>query len=250
MFISFEGGEGTGKTTQADLLAQRLGEAGYSVVAVHEPGSTQLGDLLREWLKREDRGHIPAAGELFLFAAARSTVVRDVLKPALKLPKTVVIADRYVDSTTAYQGYGRRIPLRDVAVVNRLASQGVLPELTLLLDCPPVNARERVDSAQARLPLGLPEMRAARRVDREGTRRFEKESVEFHERVRAGYLKIAGREPERVRVVDASSALEDVSEAIWSAVLERLASPSGRPESSKVHDLPLWSPGSGPPPRP
>ena len=244
MFISLEGGEGTGKTTQARTLRQLLEQAGFSVVSVREPGSTALGDYLRQWLKQENRQSAPPTSELFLFAAARSAVVRDVIKPALKGVNTIVIADRYVDSTTAYQGYGQRIPLRDVAMVNRLSSQELLPELTILLDCPLADALTRVDSAQARLPLKLPEERTVTRVDQEGTRRFEEESLDFHERVRSGYLKIAHREPKRVRVVDASASVEDVSKAIWSAVQERLSTLSGGAPSAEVHELPLWS-GTG-----
>ena len=246
MFISFEGGEGTGKTTQAEELRRRVEEAGFHAITVHEPGSTSLGDHLRAWLKKEARTSTPHSTELFLFAAARAVLVRDVIKPALKQNNMVVIADRYADSSVAYQGYGRRIPIKDVSVVNRLATQGVMPDLTFLLDCPVADGLGRLDSVQTRLPLTESEDAESIRVDEEGTRRFELESVDFHERVRAGYLRIASREPDRWRVVDAGSDAGEVSETVWSTVRPRL-NPEGVAGTDVGANLPLWADERVPP---
>ena len=188
------------------------------MVSVHEPGSTRLGDYLRVYLKNE-RETAPRAAELFLFAAARNALVREVIKPALKQPRTVVVADRFADSTTAYQGYGRRMPLSDIAVVNRLASEGLTPDLTFLLDCPPAEGLSRTESLHnPRLPLEAP----ASRADPEGTRRFEEQPILFHERVRSGYLKSAAKEPERWRVIDATKGAGEIAEIVWEHVRERL----------------------------
>ena len=197
-------------------------DAGFHVTVVIEPGSTSLGDHLRAWLKQEARTSTPHSTELFLFAAARAAVVRDVVKPALKQKDMVVIADRYADSSVAYQGYGRRIPLKDVAVVNRIATQGVMPDLTFLMDCPVAEGLGRLDSIQTKMSLDESTGSPPGRLDEEGTRRFELESVNFHERVRAGYLVLAGREPDRWLVVDAGMDAIEVSEFVWSVVSQRL----------------------------
>ena len=149
-FISFEGGEGSGKSTQAEILTDRLRKIGLVVEFVHEPGSTELGWHVRDILKRglaEERV-ISAQAELLLFSAARAELVFKALRPLLDNPDMVVIADRYVDSTTAYQGYGRGIPLEQVEVVNALATQGVMPDLTFLLDLPPVDGLTRIGDLQ------------------------------------------------------------------------------------------------------
>ena len=129
VFISFEGGEGSGKSTQAEVLSGRLREIGVAVESVHEPGTTELGWQIRDILKRGLPGErvISAEAELLLFSAARAQLVYAALSPLLGRSDVVVVADRYVDSTTAYQGYGRGIPLDQVEVVNGLATQGVMP---------------------------------------------------------------------------------------------------------------------------
>ena len=132
-----------------------------------------------------------------------------------------MVADRYVDSTTAYQGYGRRLPLGDVEFANRMSSQRIMPQITFLLDAPPVEALDRV-LVQPGLPLEASEPSYPGRIDREGARRFEEESPEFHERVREGYLELAGKEPERWRVVDATKPIEDIAAIVWDEVRDRL----------------------------
>ncbi|MFQ5934622.1 MAG: dTMP kinase [Dehalococcoidia bacterium] len=222
LFISFEGGEGSGKTTQAEILAERLRAAGFSVLPVHEPGTTPLGNYLRIWLRREYRKEeaVSHDAELLLFAAARAELVAKGIKPALQQNRMVVIADRYADSTTAYQGYGRRIRLEYVKVVNSLATQGVIPDLTLLLDCPPEEGLKRV---QSKLPLEPAQPRLVSRMDEEGTRRFEEETRDFHERVHRGYLKLAQQEPDRWRVIDATKSIDEISDTVWRHVQQLLA---------------------------
>ena len=203
LFITFEGGEGSGKSTQARLLADRLRAAGLDVTEVREPGSTQLGWEIREWLKRGlgAKETMSRNAELFLFAAARSQLVANVLRPALDRPDAIVISDRYADSTVAYQGYGRGVQLEDVRAINDLATQGVTPDITILLDCDPLVGLQRalqmhfpMDDESALDPVGR---------DEEGTR-FEEESLKFHKRIRRGYLALAASDTHRWRVVDAS----------------------------------------------
>lgn len=176
---------------------------------------------MRGWLKSGIPGEDPIShrAELLLFAAARAELVARVIRPALAQPDAVVVTDRYADSTVAYQGYGRGIPLETVEAANAAATDGVMPDLTLLLDCAPEDGLARMlDHA------GAP----AR--DEEGTR-FEEEPVEFHERVRRGYLAIVRQEPDRFVVVDAARPVEDVAKAVWEAVEPRLRgrlSASGR----------------------
>ena len=222
LFVSFEGGEGSGKSTQVDLLTQRLQGAGIDCLTVHEPGSTRLGWYIRDWLKRGvvEEGTISHNAELFLFAAARAELVTKVIEPALRSSNGVVLADRYVDSTIAYQGHGRIISLDDVNVINRLATHKIMPDMTILLDCSPEQGLARVGSFQLRLPLSSP---GSASREEEGTR-FEQEAVEFHRRVRAGYLEMAEQEPDRWRVVDATGSVEEVAAAVWRHVVERLPS--------------------------
>ncbi len=226
LFISFEGGEGTGKSTQAERLCQRLHDANVRVLFVHEPGDTPLGVRLRQLLKGNPWGEqaISHGAELFLFSAARAELVAKVLKPVLKqYDNIVIVADRYVDSTTAYQGYGRRLPLSQVNAINALATQGLKPDMTFLLDCLPEVALQRLGDLQPRLPLEPQDESEGGRIDQEGTRRFEEESLEFHLRVRNGYLRLAEQEPERWYVIDAEKPAEEITETIWNHVQSRLA---------------------------
>ena len=215
LFISFEGGEGTGKTTQAQLLRDRLTEQGYKCLLVHEPGGTPLGERLRPLIKGEIS--MSCGAELFLFSAARAELVSTVIKPSLKAGITV-ITDRYVDSTTAYQGYGRRLSLEYVQAINALATQQVMPDLTLFLDVKPEDALKRLSPIQVRLSLDESAAEIGGRQDDEGQRKFEEEAIEFHKRVRQGYLKLAKKEPDRWVIVDAVRSKEEVRETIWEKV--------------------------------
>jgi dTMP kinase len=215
MFISFEGGEGTGKTTQAQLLRDRLTERGHKCLLVHEPGGTVLAERLRPLIKGEIS--MSYSAELFLFSAARAELVSTVIKPSLKAG-IIVVTDRYVDSTTAYQGYGRRLSLEQVRAINTIATQQVMPDLTLFMDVEPEDALKRLSPIQVRLSLDESAPQIGGRQDDENQRKFEEEAMEFHMRVRQGYLKLAKEEPDRWVKVDASRSKEDVRETIWEKV--------------------------------
>ncbi|MBI3743535.1 MAG: dTMP kinase [Chloroflexi bacterium] len=208
LFLSFEGGEGAGKTTQVALLAKRLQQEGYDVVPVREPGGTRLGEEVRRWVKGVA---ISPNTELLLFAAARAELVAQVIKPSLDEGK-VVIADRYADSTVAYQGHGRRLPIEMVKAVNAVATGGLMPKLTLLLD---QTAEEGLDRVSKTPQLGFADAGKAKRMDDAEQSKFEQENIAFHRRVRSGYLKMAGEEPQRILVVDATRPVEEIARAIW-----------------------------------
>ena len=219
LFISFEGGEGTGKTTQAQLLRDRLTEQGYKCLLVHEPGGTVLAERLRPLIKGEIS--MSYSAELFLFSAARAELVSTVIKPSLKAG-IIVVTDRYVDSTTAYQGYGRRLSLEQVRAINTIATQQVMPDLTLFMDVEPEDALKRLSPIQVRLSLDESAPQIGGRQDDENQRKFEEEAMEFHMRVRQGYLKLAEEEPDRWVMVDASRSKETVRETIWQKVKSAL----------------------------
>ena len=225
LFISFEGGEGTGKSTQVQKLYQRLQQSNVRVVLLHEPGTTSLGQNLRKWLKQEQPSEEPVSkeAELLLFAAARAELVNKIIKPNLQSKSpAVIVADRYMDSTTAYQGYGRQLPLYYVSLINEFATQTIKPDITILLDCSPESSLKRVASPQIELPLEPADDLICRRIDYENARRFEEESRDFHERVRKGYLKIAEKEQERFHVIDATLDPERISETIWEIVNKKM----------------------------
>ena len=241
LFISFEGGEGSGKSTQSIMLRDRLQSAGYKTLLVHEPGTTPLGQYLRSWLKREKSKNedVSILAELLLFASARAELVSKVIGPSLTEGSTIVISDRYTDSTVAYQGFGRRIPLKDVDQVNRLATSDTMPNLTFLLDLIPNKGLDRVGTAQSRLPLDPADAMSIGRGDKEGSRRFEEESSGFHERVRNGYLELARNEPERWRIIDATEPVDRIAAQIWSHVEELLLKTRQCDSTASQGDLPL-----------
>ena len=203
LFITFEGGEGSGKSVQSRALYRRLSELSIPVVLVHEPGVTSLGEEIARLLKWTQHMDISPMAELLLFNASRAQLVTEVIKPDLESGKAV-ICDRFADSTTAYQGYGRGLDLQLVRVVNDAATQGLRPDLTILLD---ISAGE-----------GLARKRG-RRHDR-----FEQEDIAFHNKLREGYLKLAADEPERWLVVDASQTRSKVAQIIWERVSQILTS--------------------------
>ena len=223
LFVTFEGGEGSGKTTQVELLNERMRDAGVPSVVVREPGTTGLGWYVRDWLKRGALTGETLSGEaeLFLFAAARVELVSTILKPALAQANTVVIADRYADSTRAYQGQGRGIPTEYIDLINDVATQGVWPDVTFLLDCPPEAGLERVGAIQLSLPLERGPAPLDAQRDEEGTR-FEQESLDFHERVRKGYLKLAKEDPDRWKVIDATTPAAEIGDTVWKRLLPSL----------------------------
>lgn len=200
LFITFEGGEGCGKSVQARTLYRRLSKLATPVLLIHEPGGTPLGEKVRRLLKRA-RADISPLTELLLFNASRSQLVADIILPNLKQGK-VVICDRFADSTVAYQGYGRGLDLATIREINRMATQGLKPDLTILLNVPP-------EVGLARKGKGSPD-------------RFEQENLAFHRRVNKGFLKLAKAEPDRWLVLDAIQPRNKISDLIWQKVSQLL----------------------------
>ena len=192
-FISFEGIEGSGKSTQVKLLAEYLRNKGHNVLETVEPGGTKIGEKIRKLLL-EPQNHMDPLAELLLYYSSRAQHVREIIYPAIQ-KKTVVITDRFTDSTVAYQGHARGIDLAVINTLDDIVVPDMKPFLTILLD---MDVEE-----------GLRRNRRAQKEDR-----FELETVEFHNRVRKGFLQIAGEEPERVKIVDASSSTEEVSRKV------------------------------------
>ncbi|HEU4340728.1 MAG TPA: dTMP kinase [Candidatus Binatia bacterium] len=210
-FISFEGGDGSGKTTQVKALEQHLKDRGWPCLITREPGGTPLGQLIRRVLLEAGKQPVARPTELFLYLADRAQHVQEVILPSLTAGQ-IVLCDRYTDSTLAYQGYGRGIDLELLRRLNELANRGVQPDLTFLLDCPVELGLARTAQRQLNAPAG------GNREDR-----FEREALEFHERVRAGFLQLARAEPNRFRVIDAVRPAGDISADIQRMVDERLA---------------------------
>ncbi|MYD51537.1 MAG: dTMP kinase [Dehalococcoidia bacterium] len=227
LFISLEGGEGAGKTTQAARLVERIESTGLRCLRVREPGSTDLGAELRKLIKRSRTSDeaMSRAAELFLFAAARSELVTKVIGPQRDDPDLVVVADRYADSTVAYQGYGRGIDIETIKSINALATNALMPDLTFLLDCPPGIGISRVRGLQLQMPLDAMKDADTLNRDAEGMK-FEEESEEFHQRIRQGFHDLATQEPNRWRVIDATRSIDAISDDIWNAVRDRLPVPA------------------------
>ena len=234
LFISFEGGEGSGKSTQAKLLHGRLANLSIAVKFIREPGATELGGYVREWLKRglPIEKTISNHAELFLFSAARAELVTKELKHHLSKPNAVIVADRYVDSTTAYQGYGRGIPLEQLEVVNALATQGVMPDLTFLLDIAPAEGLARMGAVQYGFRLD-DDMSATESERHTEGGRFEDEPPDFHERVRQGYLHLAASEPDRFHIIDAAQPQHRISDRIWETLRLRFPEAISQVEEAK-----------------
>lgn len=203
MFITLEGPEGSGKSSQIGLLTEFLCRQGFSVVTTREPGGTAIGDQIRHVLHDVANTAMSSAAELLLYSASRAQLVNELIRPALAEGK-VVICDRYADSTLAYQGYGRSLNLDDLRTITQFATGGLKPDLTLLLD---------ID-----VERGL----ARRRDGGEEMNRLDLELVSFHQRVRDGYHQLAQAEPARWAIVDADRSVEDVQVVLQMIVLERL----------------------------
>lgn len=212
LFVAFEGGEGTGKSTQTRLLADRLVSAGHDVVLTHEPGGTPVGQRLREVLLSHETTHLSERAEALLYAADRAHHVHAVIRPALARG-AVVITDRYVDSSLAYQGAGRALPMSEVAKLSRWATEGLVPDVTVLLDLPAEVGLRRTTTAD----------------------RLEAEPLAFHERVRQMFLDLAGKEPDRYLVLDAAGEVAGIERAIWTHLAGRLparARDAGAPDAA------------------
>lgn len=198
-FITFEGGEGCGKSTQIKRLEEYLRTSGVEVLLTREPGGTRLAELVRGLLKDEKVDPPCDRAELLLFLAARAQLVRNVIKPALESGKWV-LSDRFSDSTFAYQGYGRGLDLDVLAVANDFACEGLKPDLTLLLDVPPEVAAARMRRRESETNT------TADRIELAGD--------EFHSRLREGFRELAAAEPDRIVTVDASGTPDEVWEIV------------------------------------
>ena len=218
VFITFEGGEGSGKTTQLKSLLTHLRAGGRDAVETRDPGGTPIGKQIRGLLLNPANGGMAAVAELLLYEASRAQLVREVIRPALAAAR-IVLCDRFVDSTVAYQGHGRGLDVGLIARLNALATDGLRPDLTVLLDLDPEAGLARV--GQRVTP-------PAERHDR-----IEGEVLGFHQRVRAGYLAIAAAEPDRVVLLDASHGMAEVGELIRRRVEGLLRSPV-RPSGSGI----------------
>ena len=211
MLISIEGGEGVGKTTQAKLLEQRIRARGRDVMLIREPGGTPLGEYVRDLVK----GGIGQSyrSELLLFEAARAELVETVIRPALERG-TVVISDRFSDSSLAYQGHGRAIPLEEVVRLNEFATGGLAPDATILLNAPP--------------SVGAARAAERDRLVSDAQTKFENEPEDFQERVSEGFREIASHDPGRWYEVDATPSIDEVADAIWRHVEALLCERAGQ----------------------
>jgi dTMP kinase len=191
LFVTLEGPDGSGKTTQLKLLADWVHAQGYPLLVTREPGGTHIGEDIRDILHDCKHIEMSSHAEILLYSASRAQHVAELIRPALEAGE-IVLCDRYYDSTYAYQGYGRGLPLDALRSITEFAVQGLKPDLTLYLDVP--------------ADVGL----LRRERSGEAMNRLDREAVAFHERVRAGYQELVAVEPDRWRVVDASGTIEDV----------------------------------------
>ncbi len=208
MFIAFEGPEGSGKSTQIALLAGWLHERGLAVLTTREPGGTAIGDRVRAILLDHAASEMSPEAEVLLFSAARAQLVNEVIRPHLEAGG-VVLCDRFADSTMAYQGYGHRLPLDKLATITDFATGGLRPALVAYLD---------ID-----VQAGLGRKQQHAQDDAGQWNRMEAKALAFHERVRAGYLAMAAKDPSRWLIVDAGQSVEDVQGFLRSRVVEMLA---------------------------
>jgi dTMP kinase len=204
MFITFEGLDSSGKTTQAVLLVKRLEQSGRKVLFLREPGGTAISEMVRKILLDNKHTEMSMKAELFLFSAARTQLVSEVIQPALKEGK-IVISDRFYDSTTAYQGYGRELALDEIHAINRIATNGTSPDVTLFID------------------VAMEELINRKRLSGSSADRMESSGRAFYERVRQGYLAIAKECPSRVIPIDGNLPVEIIHEHIWQIIAGRLS---------------------------
>jgi dTMP kinase len=216
-FITFEGGEGCGKSTHAKILAERLSAAGLDVVATREPGGSPGAEIIRHIILSGAAKSLGPETETILFAAARDDHVREVIRPALIDGKWVV-CDRFIDSTRVYQGVLGEVDAKLIRGLERVTVGAAMPDLTFILDVP--------------ASVGL--ARASKRRGRDDADRFEGESVEFHEKLRTAYSTLAEQEPNRIVVIDGRPPRDVVAERIWATVVKRLH-PEGAAVAESVH---------------
>ncbi|MEI6970147.1 MAG: dTMP kinase [bacterium] len=207
-FITFEGMEGSGKSTQVAILSDRLKAAGRGVVLTREPGGTAAGEAIRKIVKGEgEEMAICPETEMLLFAASRAQLVREVILPALKRGD-VVVSDRFADSTTVYQGIARGLDTGDIAALNRLVMSKAVPDITILLD--------------VEVGLGLKRVHRRSKKSRGRSDRIERENAMFHKKVRDGYRQLARKSSGRIRVVDGARSQELVARSVWEIVSDAL----------------------------
>jgi dTMP kinase len=203
--ISFEGSEGSGKSTQIAILAAHFQKAGRDVISTREPGGTEIGEQIRNIIVHNSKGdEMCAETELLLFSAARAQLVREVIAPALTRG-TIVLSDRYLDSSTVYQGIGRNLAADPVAQINRFAVGNVMPDITIVIDVPTELGLSRIRQRASDLPD-----------------RMERENIDFYQKIRDGYLLLAKSMPDRFAVVDGSLDQDAVAKKIWAAVKDRI----------------------------
>ncbi|MEK6300083.1 MAG: dTMP kinase [Acidobacteriota bacterium] len=207
--ITLEGIDGCGKSTQLEMLAEALRARGCRIVVTREPGGTTIGEQIRDLLSSDATEAIQPATELLLIVAARAQHVAEVIRPAVEAGE-IVISDRYTDSSVAFQGYGRGLDLAIIDRVNRLATGGLTPDLTILFDLDAEQAQARLDARRSGALEGARKPALAYLDELE---------LEFHKRVREGYLKIAAADPSRVKVVDAAGAPDETHAQVLSLVL-------------------------------
>lgn len=212
LLITFEGGEGVGKSTQAERLFDKLSSLGIDTILAHEPGSSDLGNNVRGWIKRSNSSS-PLA-ETLLFEAARAQLLHETVRPALEGGKTVIL-DRFTDSTLAYQGYARGGDIETIKKLNEIATGGLVPHLTVLLDADPKIALARVSNRPSL--FDSEDKSGPKRVDPEGERRFEQAPIKFHQSIRKGYLELS-KGDSRWCVVGADQAGHRVADAILKRV--------------------------------
>ena len=206
ILISFEGSEGSGKTTQVSRMATLCEDAGYDVIVTREPGGTEIGEEVRHLLMHASAGdNMHPETELLLFAASRAQLVREVILPGLK-NGNVILCDRFLDSTTVYQGVGRQISAEPVHIINTFAVGNLMPDITVVVDVPTEIGLERIRHRVTDLPD-----------------RMEKENIEFYRKVREGYLLLARAMPERFIVTDGTKSRDEIAKNLWNELKERLA---------------------------
>jgi len=207
VFITFEGPDGSGKTTQIELLARRLRAACHDVILTREPGGTSIGDQIRAVLHDVGNVAMTAETEFLLYSASRAQLVREVIRPQLQRGGSVV-SDRFADSSVAYQGYGRQLDLEWVRRITQFATEGLSPDLTIYLDLP--------------VETGIERKQAAFAAQRGESNRLDRQTMDFYRRVRQGYLALAEMEPHRWLVIDATQSIDDIQQIIWQRVCQVL----------------------------
>jgi dTMP kinase len=207
LFVTFEGPDGSGKTTQIRLLRAYLEEKGYPICQTREPGGTSIGDQIRQVLHDTTNVEMQATTEILLYSASRAQLVEEVIRPALARSQ-IVLCDRYAESTLAYQGYGRQLDLGILQAITAFATGGLQPDLIVYLD---ISVEE-----------GLRRKRRAHEIEEDEWNRMDQQAVNFYRRVRQGYLRLAGEEPTRWLIVDARQPVEAIQESIRQVVLSRL----------------------------